>query len=221
MRTTIFRRANRLPFFAYALLCGLAQPQGAKADYIVSVDTSSLNGTQGFIDIEFNPGLFSLAATATVTNFSTDATILSSVNSTPAGTDGDVPSGTLPNTLIINNTDVLNDVYQPVTFGTFISFDVAFSGSLANGGTFGLTLYDSTFIPLLVNPSDPNNPNGTVGTIDLNPDGSTTAQSFPDSNGNTHTTFQPFTSSTPEPSSWLMLTLGAFGIWAIRKHRDQ
>lgn len=139
----IFRCTHRLLLLACTLLCGLALTPRARADFLVNVNTSSLSpGTQGFIDMEFNPGPGSPAATATITHFSTDATFLSSLNGTLAGTDNG-GSGTLPNTLTINNTTQFNDVYQPVTYGSYIRFDVAFSspsGSLDNAGSFGLVL---------------------------------------------------------------------------------
>ena len=167
----------------------------------MTIDTSSIAGEQGFIDIQFNPGNAPvLPATATVSNFTTDATLLGSLNGTPAGFDGDGdPIGMLPGDLTIDNssdssTDVpvyaLNDNYQPVTFGTTISFDVAFSGeavtspnSADNGSSFGVTLYASDFAtPLLTT-----DPNGTVETINLNADGSTTVENF----------FQPAGASVP------------------------
>jgi hypothetical protein len=229
MRTERCKRLFRLILYSISAAVGFGLAPSAKADFLVTVDTSSISGTQGFIDLEFNPGIAPfLAAAATVTNFSTDATFLSSLNGTSATTDGDVTqtwtntSPINPSTpLIINNTNVLNDLYAPVTYGSTISFDVAFSGpaitspnSNDNGSSFGFVLYDGNFNPLLTTDL-----NGTVATINLNPDGSTTTQTFQDSNGNIDASIQPLSAgpAAPAPPAWFLLSIGAIGMWAIQK----
>ena len=50
--------------------------RGESVTYSVDVNTTSLAGSSGFIDFQFNPAdLSSLAATAGVNNFSTDGTV--------------------------------------------------------------------------------------------------------------------------------------------------
>lgn len=237
----IIRRTCQLLLYACTLACGLALAPASQADFIVHADTSSLpSGTQGFIDIQFDPGPGSPLATATVTNFSTDAMFLSFINvpsmggPVSANIDGDA-SGTLPGPnfpgplTISNDGGPLNDVYQPVTYGSYISFDVAFSGSPA-GSSLGLMLYGSDFAtPLLVdnNSSDAAfSPNGAVIAINLNSDGSATILTFPDPNNPNFDPTNPNSpsdgtvtpqASIPEPSTWLLLSIGAAGVWTMRK----
>jgi hypothetical protein len=204
----IIRRTPRLLLFAGALLSGLTLAPGARADFLINVNTTSIEGTQGFIDIQFAPGSGTPLATATITNFSTDAMFLSSLNGSSAGSDGG-GSGTLPGPLsIINTGGALNDVIQPVDYGSYISFDVAFSGSLANAGSFGLTLYDGNYNTLLTT-----DPYGTVATINFDSGGNATLLTFPDANGN----YDATATAVPEPSTWLLLFIGTAGIWVMRK----
>ncbi len=215
MRNERCKRLFRLILYSISTAVGFGLAPSAKADFLVTVNTSSLpSSTQGFIDIQFAPGLGSPTATATVTNFSTDATLEASVNGTSAGTDGG-GSGSLPGTLSISNTGALNDVYQPVTYGTYFSFDVSFSGSLDSAGSFAVTLYANDFVTTLLTTDS----NGTVADINFNPDGSTTTQTFQDSNGNTDASIQPLGAgpAAPAPPAWIMLCIGAIGMWAIQK----
>jgi hypothetical protein len=191
------------------LVC-LAAPPRAAADfvYLVSANTTAIAGETGSFDLQLNPGgIGTLTVTATITNFTTDGTGLS-LNTT----DGDV-SGTLsPGPLTINNTQSLNDLLENVTFGTSISFTLTLSGpgvvSLnpdLPGTSFGLSLYDVEFNPLLTT-----DPGGTVITINLNPDGSTSVQTFAsDVSGGApvgSATLQ--TLAAPEPDSIILLITG-------------
>ncbi len=227
MRNERCKRLFRLILYSISTAVGFGLAPSAKADFLVTVDTSSLpSGTQGVIDIQFGPSpLGSPIATAAVTNFSTDATLETSVSGTDpntglptttyAGTDGG-GSGTLPGTLSISNTSAyaIDDVYQPVTYGTYFSFDVSFSGSLDNAGTFAVTLYANDFQTTLLTID----PNGTVADINFNPDGSTTTQKFQDSNGNYDASILLPSAgpAAPAPPAWLLLSTGAIGMWAMR-----
>lgn len=181
--------------------------------YNVSANTSAIEGTIGTFDLEFNPGgVASLAATATVTDFVTDGTGLS-LNAT----DGDVTGTLSPGPLAINNTFGLNDLLENITFGTNIAFTVALSGtgvtapdSSLPGSSFGLSFYDSSFNPLLTT-----DPAGTVVTVNLNSDGSTSPVTFLSN----YSGGAPIGSAVlqtpaavPEPSSLVLLASGLLGI---------
>src|ERR1700683_1519004 len=61
---------------SFLAVCGWAVPAFADVIYGVTVDTSSLSGNGGYIDLQFNPSSFTTqAANAAVTNFSTDGTL--------------------------------------------------------------------------------------------------------------------------------------------------
>ena len=199
------------------LLCaygigGQISPANAQTLYHVAVNTAGVSGQSGYVDLQFNPGgVDALAANATVSSVVTDGTFVGGGMNT-----GDV-SGSLPGPLLvsINNTTVFNDVFQGFTFGNTLACDVTFSGAVltptsplpTSGSAFALSLYASDQItPLLTTDAS-----GSLLQIALNPDGSTTAQTFPSSaNGGvpvaTATLAAP--AAVPEPGS-LSLLVGA------------
>lgn len=91
-----------------------AVPASADVAYAVTVDTSSLNGTAGFQEFQFNPGnATSQPATAQVINFTSAGGMLTG----PPANSGDV-SGTLPGTVTLMNDQPFNDYLQPFTSET-------------------------------------------------------------------------------------------------------
>jgi hypothetical protein len=91
--------------------------------YDVAVNTSSIAGTAGSLDFNFNPGPFATqAASLQILSFSNGANLSGS----PALT-GDV-SGTLPAALRFDNGTALNDYFQGFTYGSTLSFAVSLYG---------------------------------------------------------------------------------------------
>jgi hypothetical protein len=160
--------------FVAALLFGVV-PARASFSYTVSVDTSFINTTAGFLDFQFNPGADSQAGFVDITNFATDGVL--GAEQTPIG---DV-TGTLPGTVALVNDQALNDYNTAFTYGTTISFTLTFGGAVINspndspdGSTFGFSLLenDDATGELTTNPA------GFAFTIDVNPDGSTDVNDF-------------------------------------------
>jgi hypothetical protein len=202
---------KRFLSISFLAVCGMAVPAFADVIYGVTVDTSSLSGNAGYIDLQFNPSSFSTqAANAAVTNFSTDGTL---------DIFGDV-SATLPGTVSFDNGTSTNEYTQGITFGNTISFNVDLSGpaiDLPNGdggGSFFLTFYDPSGDTLLTN-----NPNGPALEVDINGDGSTTPTAFANASGGpTVVTYgTPLTAATPEPSMVLLLSGGLAAMAAFRR----
>src|SRR5438045_3371420 len=103
--------------FAVAFALTTFVAQAAPLQFQVTIDTSSIGGTGGSLDIQFNPGLPpSDAATATVSTFAPVANI----GGAPA-VIGDV-SGDLTTTLALTNSTPFNDYFQAFTYGSRISF---------------------------------------------------------------------------------------------------
>ena len=189
------------------LLLGIIGPKSAYADFVtyqVSVNTSTLSGQGGNLDFQFNPGgLGAESATATVTSFQTVGGILSQ----PAMLTGDA-TGSLPGTLTLDNGTLYNDVFQGFIYGNSFSFRLTLSGQALDnpGGTFGssfaLSLYDAGGIrPLLTT-----DPNGSVLTVNLNANGTTLAETFPQSLTNS-IPVAVATSAVPEPSTMVLLII--------------
>jgi len=175
----ILRRSVTTALAVAALAAISAQPAAASAAYIVTIDTSSVNGTSGFLDFQFNPGNnTSQPATAQILNFTTDGTL----SGVPSIT-GNV-SGTLPGTVTFANSTALNEFFQGFNYGTRVSFLLVLSGPAIDapngtstaGSTFGVGLYDNTQTPILTNQGGTT---GFAGQVDINLDGTTTATAFP------------------------------------------
>ena len=168
------------------------------------MDTSSLSGQSGAIDLQFNPGLASgtQAATAIVTQF-TGATIDS--KNAPSNT-GDA-TGSLPGTLVFNNSKQLNDIFTPVMFGSSFSFIMTLSGPAVDspnptstyGSTFVLGLFSTDGTKPLVT-SD-----GLIATLGLLAGTSSTAvRTF-----SADASVSPVTSAVPEPSTAFLFVLAS------------
>src|ERR1019366_4129237 len=101
--------------------------------YQVTVDTSSISGTAGSLDFNFNPGpLVTQAASLQILNFVSDGSLANcAANVQGFCPTGDV-SGTLPATLTFDNGTGFNDYFDGFTFGTTISFQLDFGGPAIN-----------------------------------------------------------------------------------------
>jgi|SRR5208282_4585635 len=170
----------------------------ADFSYDFSVNTSSINGTAGYIDLQFNPGISSTgSASATITNFTSDATL---GTATPSGSS---VTGTLPSTVTINNTSTTgyNDYLQALTFGNTINFVVDLSG--ATGNSFAVSFLNSTqTAALLTN----DNVNGYAATVDVNPNGAVVNNLSSQTNV-----------VTPIPAAAYLLGSGLIGLVGIRR----
>jgi hypothetical protein len=216
---------KRLAVYTVALALlgslGLGPCRADSITYDVTVNTFGLNGLAGNLDFQFNPGAAAaLAATATVTNFQT-------VGGIPAGTStptGDA-SGVLPGTLTLDNGTAFNDLFQGFTYGSNFTFDLTLSGP-AVGGTgssvgsaFALSLLDSTgTLPLLTT-----DPNGSVLTIKVNPDGSTSVLTFPQAvDSSIHAASASVVgAAVPEPMSLVLLATALPAGLMVRRHMRQ
>ncbi len=200
-------------------ITGSSSVRAGSVTYQVSVDTSATGGQAGNLDFEFNPGGLGVeAATATVTNFQTIGGVLSQ----PAILTGDA-IGSLPGTLTLDNGTAFNDVFQGFTYGSGFSFTLTLSGMALDspGGTFGsafaVSLYDAAGVTPLIT----TDPNGSVLTVELNADGTTSAETFPQSPTNT-TPAAIATRPVPEPSSIVLLIASLpFGIIVRRRRRER
>ena len=199
-----------------SVLCFLAPGTilaGAITD-LVTVNTSAINGTSGFLDFDFAPGNDSQGAFVTITGFSPGAS-LSGVPQVSGGV-----TGTLPGTLTIDNSTAFNDYFQAFNYGTTIQFLLSFggpaltapNGTSTSGSTFVFGMFDSTGN----NPLLTTDPNGNAFTVDVNLVGGTTVTAFPsDANGDPPAA--TLVAATPEPSYFPLVAFLLAGIVVGRK----
>jgi hypothetical protein len=219
-------------FAVTLLLFAVAAPARASFIYDITVDNSglvdgggnSLAGSQGYLDLQFNPSGGGGILSATVQALAANDTILGSVYSSIGNvTDasGMAPMSGLPLTFTADNTmgGQINDALLNVTFGTNVSLSLDITLADDNStASFFLTLYDGSPNP---NPVSPNlgGVNSAAVELDLvaNPLGGVpTVSSPPLAIG---VDAQPMVVASPEPSSVVLLgtALGCLAGYGIRK----
>lgn len=210
--------ARIVPLAALGLLL-LSSGARAQATYHVTTNTTGLSSQKGFLDFQFAKGnaFDSLDAFATLTNVVTDGTLDSTSVLNGAA------SGILPGPASVGNTDPggFNDLFQGITFGNTVSFDVTFTGDAVNallpssfGSSFAYTLFAGDGVTALNT-----GPVGAALVINLDPGAQLSAASYaPTTNGGPAVTA---TSAAPVPELSTSVTLGLMlvlgGIWVARR----
>lgn len=206
---------SRLSLLACVLSSMVPHLSAASVTYLVSANTSSLSGQNGYLDLQLEPGPSPTnLSTASVTHFTSNGTLGGSAILT-----GDA-IGQLPGTVSLDNKTVFNDYFQPMTFGTSESFEVTLNGPAPTGGgpsSFNIAFYASDqSTPLLTDSAD-----GDAGQIVVNADGSTTPSTSPSAVGAqpalTISVVQPVT-TIPEPSQWKLFSLLFITLIFLRAH---
>jgi hypothetical protein len=184
-------------------MLGIPSAAFAASTYLVTVDTSSLNGQSGWMEMQFNPGGLPLVTgSAVVSNFSTNATL----NPASIQLTGDCTGDVSPPTSLIqfNNSTGLNDYFESLVFGSALSFHVTLDGDIFSppngtlyGSTFSLSFYDSAITQSLL--GDPGI--GSAARIDVLYDG--TVDPVPG------TSATSIALVVPEPTSLGLLGAGA------------
>jgi hypothetical protein len=197
-------------FLLSLLLCAASAANGAQLINL-TVDTSTISGTTGSIDFQFNPGPFTTqAATAQILSFA-GATYVSGTQSQFGGATG----GPLPATVTIANSAADNEDFEGIKFGTSLGFTLSFDGpaiTSPNGSlstsTFALSLFSdaSGTIPVLTS-----DPNGVLATVQLNRNSGALITQVVSPNAQ-------FGPAVPEPGS-LLLVGGALVALAARAYK--
>jgi hypothetical protein len=204
--------------FLASFLCFASMASAAPITYDVTVDTSSISGTAGSLDFNFNPGpLVTQAASLQILSFASDGALAGNPTLT-----GDV-AGTLPATLTFGNGTAFSDYFDGFTFGSTLSFQVSLfgpalsspDGTSTSGSTFAFSMFSDTLgtIPVLTTDTT----NGFAFTIAVNLDGTTTV-----TNSSAQTTVVPATGppAIPEPGTLPLMAAG-IGLWLVLRFRPQ
>ncbi len=150
--------------------------------YQVTIDTSELSGSPGFIRVQFNPAMSppDRGAVVQLTDFDSDGVF----SGDPEYVGG--AQGSLLSVVSLRNESLLNQFTQAIQFGSLVTFDVLISddavfgmNSHMLGNRFSVQLFDAdATTPQLTTDSS-----GAVVSIDLNSDRSVSARVYPDANG--------------------------------------
>lgn len=183
----------------------------AYADKIVEVlvDTHTVTGTTGYVDFQFNLGpLVTQGATVQIQGFN-GATYIGGTQQLTPGASG----GPLPSTITLVNSSSFDDAFEGVTLGNSLSFLLDFGGPAVNSPN-GTATSTSEFlfsmfsdvngtVPLLTS-----DPNGVLGSVTVNLDGTLKAQSV-----------SPNLGFVPEPGAFWLLGGGLSVLGALRRFR--
>lgn len=194
--------SNLVPLL-FRVLLALSIAAGAPAAlagplYRVSLDTSALAGTVGYLDLGLNGPLDAAPTVARLGNFS-GAFLEGGMTSGDAG--GDVVHG-----VVLRNGPEWNFFDQLVTFGGLFSFDVEFDlGEGANGSLFSVAFVDDALHYL-----------GAAGNVlEMNlVAGQSVELQLVDA---------AFASvaEVPEPAAWLLVASGLLLLAATRRPRQR
>lgn len=202
-----------MPRFVIALFCFLVAAFADPVVETVTVDTSSINGTAGSIDFNFNPGTFvSQSASLQILNFSSDGALAG-----PPAITGDV-SGALPGTLTFDNGTALNDYFEGFTFGNVLKFDVSLygpalsspDGTSTSGSSFAFSMFSDPAGATPALTSD--DMNGIAFSINVNLDSSTTLTTF-----SSQTNVEAAGVTVPEPGGLAATMLFLLGMILARR----
>jgi hypothetical protein len=196
------------------LFC-LASAAQADVVYQFAVNTSSISGTVGSFDLQFNPGpLVSQAASLQILDFVSSGTFAGAPT-----LSGDVSGGPLPATLTFGNSAAFNDYFEGFTFGSSLLFDVRLygpainspNGTATSGSAFAFSMFSDAAgtIPALTTDLT----DGFAALVSVNLGGTTAITDF-----SRQTSVVPV-SAVPEPRGVALVGVAIAMLGLLRRSR--
>jgi hypothetical protein len=200
---------------AVASILALCAPGRAQSVFDVTLDTTGLSGSTGFLAFDFIDGDGVNNNTVSITSFLTDGVLAGTTNDNTGGASGD-----LPGDLSITDSSFFNESLRGLTYGTSLSFRVTVSEAFADGtpDQFSFFLLDVLGISSVVATSDPTGAN-SVFVVDVTgiPGGS--LQAFTTTAPGVSFQIAPLQSSAPEPGTIGLVGMPLFGLFLAKRTR--
>jgi hypothetical protein len=197
-----------------AFFCSASITSAEPITYDVTVNTSSISGTAGSLDFQFNPGpLVTQAASVEILDFMSDGGMLVGSPVTMGDVTGALPGTSTSGVTFVNDT-AFNDYFQGFTYGSTLSFQVSLFGPAlstpdgvsTSGSMFAFSMFSDAAGTMPVLTSD--TVNGFAFTIDVNLDGTTTVTNCsPQTTIPTTTVTNCSPQTTPEPNTLSLLAV--------------
>lgn len=202
-RSICIAMGKLIPLLALsALVCS---PLNAQVPYVVTIDTSALNGTTGGVAFDFISGDgMTLNNMVSITSFSTDATLIGAANTVQGSATGDLPSD-----LTLNDTG-FTESFRGLTFGNSLSYTFTTTSNQSAPGVdeFSFFLTNAANTGTAISTSDPTGSDALFAfDIDGSPAGAMTVFSS-STPGVSFTVAPAAASNVPEPSAYQFIALG-------------
>jgi hypothetical protein len=192
----------------------LCAPGRAQSVYDVTLNTTGLSGSSGYLAFDFSDGDGVNNNTVSITSFVTDGGLTGATSSAGGA------SGTLPGNLSITDSSFFNESLQQVTYGTSLSFRVTLSQAFA-GGTqdeFSFFLLNASGTGSAVPTSDPAGLD-SVFIVDVTGTPGGSLQAFTTTAPGISFQIAPLQSSAPEPGTMGLAALPLLGLFLVKRTR--
>jgi hypothetical protein len=191
-----------IKLFVVSAIMLVATSAFASYSYNFDINTSGLNGQTGYIDLQMNSDNSSNVATATTSNFLSNATFLGAPSYI-----GNATGQLSDNSLFLSTAGAAqaNDYFHQLTFGDYLHFKLDLAGAPNN--TFALSFYAADGTTSLLST---NSLTGAAATIDLTADGAALQVT------SAETTAAP----TPIPAAAFLFGSGLMGLVGLRRRNN-